>query len=101
MTRTINRNIAINKFKRMDPAKKDVSTETVWQNYHKELRAFIFSRIKNEEATQDLLQELFMKIHLNLSFLKDPTSVRSWVYQIARNLLNDHFRKNSAGRQKQ
>ena len=43
--------------------------------------------------TNDILQEVFLKIHLNLTKLKDQSKLSSWIYQITRNTINDYFRK--------
>ena len=70
--------------------------DVLWEQFSSDLRSFIFSRIKNETDTDDILQNVFLKIHDNISNLKDSTKIKSWIYQITRNLIADHFR--SAGR---
>jgi RNA polymerase sigma-70 factor (ECF subfamily) len=39
------------------------------------------------------LQDVFLKIQLNVHTLKDSSKLTSWVYQITRNRISDHFRK--------
>ena len=63
----------------------------VWQEYHSRLRAFISSRISDETATDDILQNVFLKMHTGLDSLKDETKLKSWLYQIARNAMIDYF----------
>ena len=67
-------------------------SEKVWQEYHSRLRAFIKSRISNDTATDDTLQNVFLKMHTGLDSLKDETKLKSWLYQIARNAIIDYFR---------
>lgn len=67
--------------------------ELIWNDFHKELEAFIFSRIKERDITNDILQEIFIKIHNNIGTLKDESKLSSWIYQITRNAVNDYFRK--------
>lgn len=67
-------------------------SEKVWQEYHSRLRAFIKSRIPNDTATDDTLQNVFLKMHTGLDSLKDETKLKSWLYQIARNAIIDYFR---------
>lgn len=43
-------------------------------------------------ATDDILQDVFLKMHGGLSFLKDKTKMQSWLYQISRNAVIDHYR---------
>lgn len=66
--------------------------EEVWLKLEKKLRAFIMSKVHNESLADDLLQELFIKMHTNIDKVKDKTKLHSWIYQICRNLIVDHFR---------
>jgi len=68
------------------------TSEKVWQEYHSRLRAFIKSRISDDTATDDILQNVFLKMHAGLASLKDATKLQSWLYQIARNAIIDHYR---------
>jgi RNA polymerase sigma-70 factor, ECF subfamily len=68
------------------------TSEKVWQEYHPRLRAFIKSRISDDMAADDVLQNVFLKMHTGLASLKDETKLKSWLYQIARNAIIDHFR---------
>jgi RNA polymerase sigma-70 factor (ECF subfamily) len=66
--------------------------EEVWQEYHSRLRAFIKSKIADDMATDDILQNVFLKIHGGLTSLKDKTKMQSWLYRIARNATMDFYR---------
>ncbi|MEW6601806.1 MAG: RNA polymerase sigma factor SigZ [Nitrospirota bacterium] len=68
------------------------ASEKVWQEYHSRLRAFIKSKISDETAADDILQNVFLKMHNGLASLKDATKLQSWLYQIARNAIIDYFR---------
>ena len=68
-------------------------TREIWEMLRVKLRAFIMSKVHNEAVADDLLQELFIKIHDNIDQLKDHTRIQPWIYQISRNLIIDHFRK--------
>jgi RNA polymerase sigma-70 factor (ECF subfamily) len=68
------------------------TSEKVWQEYHSRLRAFIKSRIIDDAATDDTLQNVFLKMHAGLASLKDETKLQSWLYQITRNAIIDYFR---------
>ncbi|PLY16665.1 MAG: RNA polymerase sigma factor SigZ [Sedimenticola sp.] len=66
-------------------------TENIWHEYQSRLAAFIRSRVA-EDAVDDLLQDVFMKIHLRIDSLKDDTKLESWLYQITRNEITDFYR---------
>lgn len=69
----------------------DIS-ERIWNEYHLRLRAFIKGKVADDPATDDVLQNVFLKMHAGLASLKDETKLKSWLYQIARNAVIDHFR---------
>lgn len=68
--------------------------QNIWKDLHQELQKFIFSKVKNKEVSEDILQDVFLKIQMNVHILKDSSKLTSWVYQITRNTILDHFRKN-------
>ena len=69
-----------------------VHTEAVWELLSAKLKSFIRSRVENEQAAEDILQEAFLRIHQRLAALGDAERVEAWVYRIARNLITDHYR---------
>jgi len=68
-------------------------TAEVWQQMHDGLRAFVSKRLMNEAEVDDVLQEVFMRMHRGIDRLEDPRRVLPWVYQIARHAIIDHYRK--------
>jgi RNA polymerase sigma-70 factor, ECF subfamily len=71
-----------------------LTTSAIWNNFNKELFRFIKKRVKDNDIANDLLQDIFVKIHLNLSTLKDTEKLTSWIYQITRNSILDYYKKN-------
>lgn len=67
--------------------------KNLYQELGSQLRAFIFSKIRNEHDTDDILQNVFLKIHEKISTLRDRSRINSWVYQITRNSIIDFKRK--------
>jgi len=70
-----------------------VSTEHLWQTLHDPLLAFIRKRVADQESAEDILQDVFLKIHKNIATLRNEKKLESWVYQIARNLIIDYYRR--------
>jgi len=66
--------------------------EELWLRFENKLRAFTMSKVNDVSVTDDILQELFIKIHENIDKVRDETKLQSWIYQICRNLIIDHFR---------
>lgn len=71
-----------------------MTTELVWKSYHTQLRNFIRSRVSDEMLVDDLLQSVFLKIHSKLDSLKNSEKLTAWLYQITRNVLQDHYKSN-------
>lgn len=67
--------------------------ETIWIDLNGELYKFIYGRVDDEQIAKDILQEVFLKIQLNINQLKNTTKLTSWVYQITRNAIFDYYRK--------
>ena len=66
--------------------------EKIWSKINPQLKHFILSRVPDESVADDILQEVFIKIHSHIETLKDPTKVERWIYKIARNTIIDHYR---------
>lgn len=71
----------------------DNQLETIWNELAANLRRFILKRVGDEPTADDILQNVFIKIHTNLDSLQDESKLQSWVYQIARNAIADHYRR--------
>ena len=68
-------------------------TEKIWHEYHIRLAAFIGSKVA-QDVVDDLLQEVFIKIHTHIDSLKEGVKLESWLYQITRNTIIDYYRSN-------
>jgi len=72
------------------------STESLWNVYGDRLRGFIRRRVGNEADADDVLQEVFKRIHTGLQELASPGRQEAWVFQIARRAVVDRFRTRGA-----
>lgn len=71
----------------------------LWEDLNQELYAFILNRVKNEEDTKDLLQEVFVRIQTKINTLENTSKLTSWIYQISRNIITDYFRKKKSSKE--
>lgn len=67
-------------------------TEQAWEAFHAPLLQFIRRRVADEATAEDLLQDVFLKIHQQGAHLRDARHLESWIYQITRNLIIDYYR---------
>jgi RNA polymerase sigma-70 factor (ECF subfamily) len=75
--------------------KTNCDVPALWQEHKKELRNFILKRVKEEDLTNDILQDVLMKVYNFCISKSGVRNIRSWLYQIAQNTITDHYRKQS------
>ena len=75
------------------------TTEDLWQLVHDGLHAFIAKRVNDQGHVEDILQDVFVRVHRQMDRVNDPRRIISWIYQITRNAIIDHYR--NPGRQRE
>lgn len=70
----------------------DTEVQEIWQHIHTGLRSFIAKRVVNEAEADDIAQDVWLKMQRGLDGLKDQSRLISWIYQIARHAIIDHYR---------
>jgi len=68
------------------------ATYQIWVELKANLYRFILRRTNNDADAEDILQDVFYKIHTQIDRVKDTTKIYSWVYRITRNAIIDHYR---------
>lgn len=67
--------------------------ETIYQDFHSKLYHFIVGRVSDRNAAEDILQDVYLKIHSNIDKLRENDRLQSWIYQITRNAITDYYRR--------
>ena len=67
--------------------------EILWERLHRTLYTFVRRRVSDKSAADDIVQEIFLKMHANLDQLRETNKVEGWIFQIARNAIADYFRR--------
>ena len=73
---------------RLEP---DVLTRT-YQEHIDPVYRYIYRRVANREEAEDLTSQVFLKAVRHLDASRDTLSVRSWLFQLAKTTLADHWR---------
>jgi RNA polymerase sigma-70 factor (ECF subfamily) len=68
------------------------SVERLWAEFSSPLKRFLRARVRSDADADDLLQEVFSRIHSSLTSLHDSSKLQGWVYRIARNAVIDYYR---------
>lgn len=64
----------------------------IWQAHRAALRGYIAKRVREADAVDDILQDVFLKAYTGLHAVKSPGSVSAWLYRIAARVIADHYR---------
>ena len=67
-------------------------TLDIWMTFSQPLRTYIYKRVANPDDADDILQEVFVRIHTRIDTLRDEERLPAWLYRIAKNALIDHYR---------
>ena len=68
------------------------TTETIWEEFNIGLKRFILKHVQDEPSAEDILQDVFLKIHTHIGSLRASDKLQGWIYQIARNTITDYYR---------
>jgi RNA polymerase sigma-70 factor (ECF subfamily) len=75
----------------MKNSKKEFSK--IYDRYIDKIYRFIFLKVNSEEIAQDLCSETFLKGWESFKSQREIDNVQAFLYQIARNLVIDHYRQ--------
>jgi RNA polymerase sigma-70 factor, ECF subfamily len=68
------------------------ASEQLWETFSVPLYQFIRRRVSDPHNAEDILQDVFLKIHMRIDTLQQHDRIAAWMYQIARNAIADYYR---------
>lgn len=75
-------------------ARRDEKFIAVYRAYVDEVYQFVYLRTgASKVVAEDLTQEIFFAVYKGLSGFRGLSSERTWVFQVAKNRLNDFYRR--------
>jgi len=72
--------------------------DALYRAHVRPLYAFIYGKVGNREAAEDLTSEVFTRALAHLDPARDAHSSVAWLYRVARNAVTDYWRANGSGR---
>ena len=69
-----------------------IASEQLWETFSAPLYQFIRNRVPDAHIAEDILQDVFLKIHTHIDTLRTPDRLTSWIYQLTRNAIADYYR---------
>jgi len=65
----------------------------IYEKYHQDVYQFIFYMVKDRELAEDLVQEVYIRVLKSYDKFQGKSSIKTWMFSIARNVTIDHYRK--------
>ena len=76
----------------MVSATQGTDTQQIWLEFSDRLRAFIARRVDSEADADDILQDVFLRIHRHAGTVERSERLVSWLFQVTRNAIADFYR---------
>lgn len=67
--------------------------DAIWEEFNPELLYYIEKRVKNTYDAEDILQDVFIKVHTHIQKANTVSNLRGWIYTITKNSIIDYYRK--------
>jgi RNA polymerase sigma-70 factor (ECF subfamily) len=67
-------------------------TQQIWSEFGDRLRAFIARRVDSEADAEDILEDVFLRIHRHAGTVERSERLVSWLFQVTRNAIADFYR---------
>jgi len=75
---------------------KKEQTAAIWSEFSGQIRRHLLAKVRNESDADDLMQEVFIKIHRHAGELRDKAKLAPWIRRIVSNTVIDYYRKGGA-----
>lgn len=69
-----------------------ISFEILFQQYYVRFHNFVRNLIKDTQAAEDIVQNVFMKVWINRAQLRSDQSIHNWIYVLTKHEVLNHIR---------
>lgn len=73
-------------------ATRPADADALYRRYVRPLYAFVYNRVGNREAAEDITSDIFVKALAHLDPSREEHSIVAWLYRVAHNAVNDYWR---------
>jgi RNA polymerase sigma-70 factor (ECF subfamily) len=81
-----------------DPAAQPVTADALYRAHVRPLYMFIYNKVGNREAAEDITSDVFVKALTHIDPSRDERSIIAWLYRVARNAVTDYWRAGRGAR---
>jgi len=67
--------------------------EELYGKYHRQLYAYLFAMLRSPHAAEDVTQDIFVKLHAQITSYRFQSPFHHWLFRLARNQAIDHLRR--------
>lgn len=69
-----------------------LTTDAAWDELHTNIRAFVARRVRQPADADDIVQQVFLRVHQALPTLREADKLHAWMYQMTRRAIADYYR---------
>lgn len=70
----------------------------IYDRYYARVRGYAASVLRDETASDDVVQETFLRAQFHLESISEPDKMAAWLFRVAHNLCMDQLRARQASR---
>jgi RNA polymerase sigma-70 factor, ECF subfamily len=59
---------------------------------YQKIKRYVLNHVRDKQDTEDIVQDIFVKIQLQQHQVRNPEKLIGWMYRIAKNAITDHYR---------
>lgn len=71
---------------------KKMEVKDIWETFNLELRQYVKRKVQDDNLVDDIVQEIFEKVIINIKRLNEVENMQEYLYKVARNTVIDSFR---------
>lgn len=72
---------------------REMEFQEVYEKHSEQVYRYLFYLLRDKELSEDLTQDVFLKVYRNLGQFNHDSTMATWILKIARNLTYDHLRR--------
>jgi RNA polymerase sigma-70 factor, ECF subfamily len=69
-----------------------LTTDTAWAELHANIRGFVARRVRRPADVDDIVQQVFLRVHQALPTLRNEDKLPAWIYRTTRRAIADYYR---------
>lgn len=67
----------------------------IWVSTQDKLRNFVFRYTHDRAVAEDIVQDVFLKVHSKIGQVRESEKLTGWIFQVTRHAITDYFRQRS------